>query len=283
MKSVVITGSSSGIGRACALALDRKGFRVFAGVRKTADGDALREAASESLTPVHIDVTDSASIHAMAEQVADEVGDAGLYGLVNNAGTTLPCPVAYLPLDVFRHQLEVNLVGPLAVTAALLPLLQRGRGRVVNVTSAAGKAGVPLMAPYVAAKYGLEGLSDVMRLEFRALGIDVAVIEPGFVGSAMGGKLLRDTETAISALPDEGKARYGPALAKIAETVSHHAATGSPPDVIADAVLDALTSPKPRTRYPAGKGAKRILFMRRILPDRRFDRLILRAGGLEGF
>ena len=157
MKSVVITGSSSGIGRACALMLDRNGFRVFAGVRREADGEALRAVASESLTPVHIDVTDAASIQAMADQIKGEVGDEGLHGLVNNAGTTLPCPIEYLPLAGFRHQLEVNLVGPLAVTQALLPILHQGQGRVVNVTSAAGRAGVPLMAPYVSAKHGLEG------------------------------------------------------------------------------------------------------------------------------
>jgi NAD(P)-dependent dehydrogenase (short-subunit alcohol dehydrogenase family) len=283
MKSVVITGSSSGIGRACALMLDRKGFRVFAGIRKDADGDALRSAASQSLTPVNIDVTDAASIQAMADQVNAEVGEAGLHGLVNNAGTTLPCPIEYLPLDGFRRQLEVNLIGPLAVTQALLPLLAQAKGRVVNVTSGAGKAGVPLMAPYVSAKHGLEGLSDVMRLEFRQLGIQVAVIEPGFVGTAMGGKLQRDTEDGIGSLPDAGRRRYGPALAKLAEEISQHAATGSPPEVIAKAVLHALTSKTPHTRYPSGAGAKRMLFMRRILPDRQFDRIILRAGGLDGF
>jgi NAD(P)-dependent dehydrogenase (short-subunit alcohol dehydrogenase family) len=272
MKSVVITGSSTGIGRACALMLDRK----------DADGDALRSAASESLTPVRVDVTDAASIQAMAEHVTAEVGGAGLHGLVNNAGTTLPCPIEYLPIEDFRRQLEVNLVGPLAVTQALLPLLRHGQGRVVNVTSGAGKAGVPLMAPYVSAKHGLEGLSDVMRLEFRQLGIQVAVIEPGFVGSQMGGKLKRDTEATVSSLPDEGRRRYGPALEKVAEEIGQQAATGSPPEVIAESVLHALTSKKPRTRYPSGAGAKRLLFMRRILPDRQFDRIILRAAGLDG-
>jgi NAD(P)-dependent dehydrogenase (short-subunit alcohol dehydrogenase family) len=282
MKSVVITGSSTGIGRACALTLDRNGFRVFAGVRRAADGDALRAAASASLTPVHIDVTDAASIQAVAAEVQAEVGQAGLYGLVNNAGTTLPCPIEYLPLDGFRHQLEVNLVGPLAVTQALLPLLLRGRGRIVNVTSAAGKAGVPLMAAYVAAKHGLEGLSDVLRLELGPLGVQVAVIEPGFVSTAMRGKLEHDTAETIRALPDQGRRRYGGQLTAVAESISKHAARGSDPDVVAADVLHALTSAKPRTRYPSGAGAKRMLFMRRILPDRRFDRIVLRAGGLAG-
>ncbi len=283
MKSVVITGSSTGIGRACALMLDRNGFRVFAGVRKEADGEALRSVSSESLTPVYIDVTDAGSIQAMAEEVGSAVGDAGLHGLVNNAGTTLPCPIEFLPLDGFRRQLEVNLVGPLAVTQALLPMLRQGHGRVVNVTSAAGRAGVPLMAPYVSAKHALEGISDVMRLEFRQLGIHVAIIEPGFVGTEMGGKLQRDTEGAVGALPDEGRRRYGPALGKLAERIGHHAATGSPPAVIAKDVLHALTSKRPRTRYPSGAGAKPMLFMRRVLPDRQFDRIILRTGGLDGF
>ncbi len=282
MKSVVITGSSTGIGRACALMLARNGFRVFAGVRGKADGNALRSVASQSLTPVHVDVTDAPSIQAMAEKVTSEVGDAGLYGLVNNAGTTLPCPIEYLPLDGFRRQLEVNLVGPLAVTQALLPMLLRGRGRIVNVTSAAGKAGVPLMAAYVAAKHGLEGLSDVLRLELGPLGVQVAIIEPGFVSTAMRGKLEHDTEETVRALPDEGRRRYGGQLTAVAESISKHAAQGSDPDVVAADVLHALTSARPRTRYPSGAGAKRMLFMRRILPDRRFDRIILRAGGLDG-
>ena len=283
MKSVVITGSSTGIGRACALMLDRNGFRVFAGVRKEADGDALRAAASESLTPVHIDVTDPVSIRAMADEVTARVGADGLQGLVNNAGTTLPYPIESFPLDGFRHQLEVNLVGPLAVTQAVLPLLRKGRGRVVNVTSGAGKVAVPLMAPYVAAKHGLEGLSDVMRLEFRQLGVRVAVIEPGLVSSAMGGKLQRDTEGVLSSLTEEGRRHYGPALENMAEEVSRSAAAGSPPDVVAESVLRALTSKRPRTRYPSGVGAKRLLLMRRILPDRLFDRVILRVAGLDGF
>lgn len=212
MKTIVITGASTGIGRASALALDRNGFRVFAGVRKDTDGEALRAAASERLTPLFLDVTDESSIGAAAKLVADEVGragEAGLAGLVNNAGTTLPCPVEYLTLDAFRRQLEVNLVGPLAVTKAFLPLLVRGAGRIVNVTSGAGKAGVPLMAPYVAAKHGLEGLSDVMRLELGQLGVGVSVIEPGFVATDMRDKLERDTDEVIRALPEQGRSRYG--------------------------------------------------------------------------
>jgi NAD(P)-dependent dehydrogenase (short-subunit alcohol dehydrogenase family) len=167
-----------------------------------------------------------------------------------------------------------------AVTKALLPLLQAGRGRVVNVTSVGGKAAIPMMAPYVAAKHGLEGLSDVLRLEFRRLGVYVSVIEPGFIATSMGGKLQRDTVDEIAALPEDGRRRYGLQMESIAESISEHAASGSRPEVVADAVLHALTSDKPRTRYPTGEGAKRILLLRRILPDRRFDKVILKAAGL---
>lgn len=282
MRSVVITGASTGIGRACALTLDSRGFRVFAGVRRDEDGRDLRQAASTRLIPIHIDVTDAASVSAMAEQVADKVGDAGLNGLVNNAGTTLPCPVEFLSLDAFRRQLEVNLTGPLAVTQALLPLLRRAHGRVANVSSLGGRFGTPLMAPYAAAKFGLEGLSDVLRLELGLLGVHVSVIEPGYVSTAMRGKLERDTEATIRSLPEEGRARYQRQLTALASMISEHAAHGSPPEVVARAVHHAMTSSRPRTRYPVGKGAKRLLFLRRVLTDRGFDRLLLRMTGLAG-
>lgn len=284
MRAVVITGASSGIGRACALTLDGMGFRVFAGVRKDPDARALREAGSGRLTPVRIDVTDAQSISAMTEEVTEEVraaGADGLAGLVNNAGTTLPCPVEHLPLSGFRHQLEVNLTGPLALTQSLLPLLLRGRGRVVNVSSGAGRLAVPLMAPYVAAKHGLEGLSDVLRLELGPLGMHVAVIEPGYVSTAMRGKLERDTEDTIRSLPAEGRARYERQLRALAATISRHAAHGSPPDVVARAVAHALTSRRPRTRYPVGAGARRLLLLRRLLSDRVYDRMITRVAGLN--
>jgi len=282
MRAVVITGASTGIGRACALTLDGRGFRVFAGVRKEEDGHELaRAAASGRLTPVQLDVTDTASICAATEQVAAAVGDAGLSGLVNNAGTTLPGPIEFLPLSGFRHQLEVNLTGPLAITQSMLPLLRIARGRVVNVTSLGGRFGTPLMAPYAAAKHGLEGLSDVMRLEFGRLDVHVSIIEPGYVSTAMRGKLERDTAETIRALPDEARSSYAKPLATMAATISRHAANGSPPEVVANAVHHALTSRTPRTRYPVGKGARRLLLIRRVLTDRGFDRLILHMTGMN--
>jgi NAD(P)-dependent dehydrogenase (short-subunit alcohol dehydrogenase family) len=281
MRAVVITGASTGIGRACALILDDLGFHVFAGVRRDEDGDALRCAASGRLVPVHLDVTDGASIAGARDLVAEQVGTAGLAGLVNNAGTTLPCPVEYLPLERFRQQLEVNLTGHLAVIQAFLPLLRRGRGRIVNVSSVGGKVGGPLMAPYSVAKHGLEGLSDTLRFELGWSGMHVAVIEPGLIATTMGGKLQRDTEATLRSLPQDGRSRYGNSLKAIAATISREAANGSPPEVVARAVAHALTSRKPRTRYPVGVGARRLLLLRRVLPDRLMDRLFLRAIGVK--
>jgi NAD(P)-dependent dehydrogenase (short-subunit alcohol dehydrogenase family) len=281
MRAVVITGASTGIGRACALTLDDLGFHVFAGVRREEDGQALRRAASDRLVPVRIDVTDAASIAGARDLVAARVGSAGLAGLVNNAGTSLPCPVEYLPPERFRQQLEVNLTGHLVVIQTLLPLLRAGRGRIVNVSSVGGRIGGPLMASYVAAKHAMEGLSDTLRLELGWLGMHVAVIEPGLISTAMGAKLRHDTEATLRSLPEDGRSRYRGPLRAMALTISREAASGSPPEVVARAVVHALTSPRPRTRYPVGAGARRLLLLRRVLPDRWMDRLFLRAIGVR--
>lgn len=281
MRAVVITGASTGIGRACALTLDRKGFHVFAGVRREQDATSLRSAATDRLTPVHLDVTDEQSIMDASHAVADAVGETGLAGLVNNAGTTLPCPVEYLDLADFRHQIEVNLTGHLAMTKVFLPMLRSARGRIVNVSSVSGKIGGPMMAPYSAAKHGIEGLSDSLRLELAGSGIRVSIIEPGLISTAMKDKLERDTEATLRSLPDEGRSRYGAALRTLASTISREAAHGSAPDAVAEAVVHALTSPRPRIRYPAGARAKRLLLLRRILPDAWMDRVLLHAVGLK--
>jgi NAD(P)-dependent dehydrogenase (short-subunit alcohol dehydrogenase family) len=258
------------------------GVEVFAGVRRSADGDALESAGSGRITPVIIDVTDETSILKARDLVAERVGSSGLAGLVNNAGTTVPCPVEYLPLDVFRSQLEVNLTGHLAVIQAFLPLLRSARGRIVNVSSVGGRVGAPLMAGYAAAKHGIEGLSDCLRHELRPSGIDVSVVEPGFVSTAMRGKLEHDTEAQLQRLPEQGRDQYGRQLSAMATKISKDAAHGSPPEVIARAVVHALTSRHPRVRYPAGAGARRLLTLHRLLPDRWMDRIIDRATGYGG-
>jgi NAD(P)-dependent dehydrogenase (short-subunit alcohol dehydrogenase family) len=178
--AVVVTGASSGIGEACARRLAGLGFQVFAGVRKAEDGDRL---ASEipGVTPLRIDVVDAESIAAAARTVEETAAGRGLAGLVNNAGVAVPAPIEHQPIDDFRRQIEVNLIGQVAVTQAFLPQLRAARGRIVNVSSIGGKVAVPLLGAYAASKFGLEGFSDTLRRELRPWGIEVSVIEPGTI------------------------------------------------------------------------------------------------------
>src|SRR3954471_14417569 len=169
--AVVITGASTGIGATCAAHLSSLGFRVFAGVRKPEDAERAREAGHEPLT---IDVTDPESIRSAVEQV----GDAPLSGLVNNAGIAVAGPLEFIPIDEFRRQLDVNVVGQVAVTQAFLPALRRSRGRVVFVGSIAGRSALPFLGAYAASKFAVEAVTDALRVELRPWGIDVAVVEP---------------------------------------------------------------------------------------------------------
>ena len=191
-RCVLVTGASSGIGEATALRLARAGWRVLAGVRASADAERLRAAAGERLEPVTIDVTEPATIAAAAEGLGDEP----LHGLVNNAGTALAMPLEFLPLDQFRRQLEVNLVGQVAVTQAVLPNLRSARGRIVNVGSIAGRSSLPFLGAYAASKHGLEAVTDALRVELRPFGITVTIVEPGTIATPIwrkGGELFAAT------------------------------------------------------------------------------------------
>ncbi|PYR57414.1 MAG: short-chain dehydrogenase/reductase, partial [Acidobacteria bacterium] len=166
-RRVLITGSSTGIGEACARRLDAAGWRVFAGVRREEDGQRLRAGMSSRLTPVLLEVTDAASMARAARTIGVEGADAGLDGLVNNAGIAVAGPLEYLPIADFRRQLEVNVVGPLAVTQALLPAIRARRGRIVLMGSIAGRMTVPFLGPYSASKFALEAMADALRVELQ--------------------------------------------------------------------------------------------------------------------
>src|SRR5919109_1586684 len=179
--AVVVTGASTGIGRATALYLDRKGYRVFAGVRKQADAKSLSDAGSDRLTPITIDVTKQRSITAARQQVERAVGDGGMAGLVNNAGVGGRGPIETMPLEDFRDVLEVNLVGQLAVTQAFLPLIRKAKGTVVFVASIGGRVASPFMSPYNTSKFGVEALGESLRHEVKPWDIDVVIVEPGSI------------------------------------------------------------------------------------------------------
>src|SRR5918912_1873648 len=210
MGSIVITGASTGIGRACALRLSSKGHRVFAGVHKDSDGESLARDARGELVPIIVDVTDAGSIDAAARVVDDAVGGSGLQGLVNNAGIAVSGPLEFLPVEDLRRQMEVNVIGQIAVTQAFLPLVRRGRGRVVNMGSVAGRApSAPLIGPYAASKMAMEALTDSLRLELARWDIFVSIVEPGSIATPIWDKSGPDFDHLMDAMPDEGKERYG--------------------------------------------------------------------------
>lgn len=250
--SVFITGSSTGIGAACALDLDERGFRVFAGVRSEADGERLRQRASARFSPVLIDVTDTASIRCAARTVSAAIGETGLAGLVNNAGIFISGPLEFLPLDEFRRQLEVNVIGHLAVTQAFLPLLRTATGRIVNVGSISGKIASPYLGAYAASKFALEALTDVLRLELREWGIFVSIVQPDTVATPIWDKMRASTEELSQNFPPEARQLYKKHLARIRKVTRKMGKTGMPAEQVARAVRHALCARRPKTRYPIG-------------------------------
>ncbi len=277
--SVVVTGASTGIGEACAIRLDRQGFRVFAGVRREVDGGALKQKASDQLTPIILDVTDDASIKSAVDTVAATLGEAGLSGLINNAGIAVSGPLEFLPIEELRKQFEVNVIGQIAVTQAFLPLLRKSHGRIINMGSIAGKSALPFTGPYCASKFALEALTDSLRMELLPWNIPVSIIEPAYVTTPIWQKSLRAGERVAAMLPPQAHELYGHAIASMDNIVSNIRKTALksdvPADVVALAVEHALTAKRPRTRYLVGTAAVlRVLLA--ILPDRTRDRLITR-------
>jgi NAD(P)-dependent dehydrogenase (short-subunit alcohol dehydrogenase family) len=274
--AVLITGASTGIGEACALRLDRGGFRVFAGVRKEADGQALRAKASAALTPVIIDVTDQASIDAAAAEVTRAAVATGLAGLVNNAGISVAGPIEVVPIDDLRRQLEVNVIGQVAVTQAFMPLIRAGRGRVVFIGSIGGRMSTPFLGPYSASKFALEAITDAMRVELRPWRIHVAIVEPGSIKTPFWDKGLSDAGVMERKLTPEGHALYDDAIAAVKNVAAEFHNRGIPPDAVAKAIEHALASPRPKTRYLVGTDARLQAALATWVPDRIMDGLIAR-------
>ena len=280
-RSVVITGASTGIGEACALALDRLGHRVFAGVRSEDDGRRLAEAASPRLVPLRIDVTDAESIAAAAAVVEAAAGEAGLAGLVNNAGIVVAGPLELLPIDDLRRQLEVNVIGPIAVTQAFLPLLRSGRGRIVNVGSISGRVAAPFMGPYAASKHALEALTDSLRVELRGSGILVSIVEPGNVQTPIWQKSRAAADQLAEQVSSEGNRLYSADLAAVREATGRMARTAMPVETVVRAVLHALSARRPKTRYPVGLQARLATVALKFVPDRIRDWIVRRELGLS--
>lgn len=278
---VLITGASTGIGRACALRLDRGGFRVFAGVRNPEDGARLKQMASPTLMPVRIDVTDMASIVAAARTVEAATCGEGLAGLVNNAGVVLSGPLEYLAIENLRRQFEVNVVGPIAVTQAFLPMLRTGRGRVVNMGSSGGRMALPFVGPYTASKFALEALTDSLRIELRPWNIPVIIIEPGSVATPIWEKSRQSPDRSGVARPAGLRDLYGATVQSFSTAMQQVGKAGLSSDIVAATVERALTARRPKTRYLVGSDAWLQAALGKFVPDRLRDAILVRKYGIR--
>lgn len=251
---------------------------MFAGVRKEQDGDALQEAAANGrLVPVIIDVTDADGIARARDAVRKIIGPrAGIRGLVNNAGIGVGGPVEFVTVDEWRRQLEVNVIGQVAVTQAFLPELRDGKGRIVNIGSIGGRLANPFLAPYCASKFAMEAITDSLRLELRKWSMWVAIIEPGSIDTPIWEKAESQYAEALAALGPEGRELYGRDVEAFTKAFLKLGARGLPPAAVADAALHALTARKPKPRYVIGREAKAQLALRRVLPTRAMDALTSR-------
>ncbi len=276
----VVTGASSGIGQACAMALDARGGRVFAGVRREADAQRIGSQASARLTPLLLDVTDPDAIAAAARRVEEAVGETGVAGLVNNAGIAVAGPLEVVPLAELRKQLEVNVIGPIAMIQAFLPLLRKARGRIVNMSSVSGRFVVPYLGPYAASKFALEALSDSLRTELRAWGIRVALIEPASIATPIWEKSLAAGDELEAAAHPEQAALYRADLDALRNAIQRAAETAMPVERVVRAVLHALTARRPRIRYPVGLRTNIAIRIFSWFPDRLRDWNIRRRLGL---
>jgi len=279
-RSVLITGASTGIGRATALRLDAAGWRVFAGVRKGEDADSLREAGSERLEPLMLDVLEPEQIAAAAERIGATVGASGLDGLVNNAGIAVPGPLETLPIEDFKRQIDVNLSAHVAVTQAMLPAIRLARGRIVFITSIGGLMAFPMFGAYHAAKFGLEAVGDVFRQELRPWGIRVVVVEPGSIATPIWERGQAEVD-AIAERAREGHGElYGEAIEAYREVARKTGERGIPPEKVAERIGDALNARRPRTRYLVGADARGQALAKKLLPTRLLDWIVTRATGM---
>jgi NAD(P)-dependent dehydrogenase (short-subunit alcohol dehydrogenase family) len=274
--AVVVTGASTGIGRATALLLDAEGYRVFAGVRKEADARELGKDGSDRLTPVTIDVTDASQIESARQEVADAVGEGGLVGLVNNAGVGGGGPIEFMPLDELRDTLEVNLIGQVAVSQAFIPLIRRGKGTIVFIASIGGRVASPFMSPYNTSKFAIEALGESLRHELRPWGIDVAVVEPGSIDTEIWSKGNEQLREQLGEMPEDARRLYGRQVTRFGEVLNETASRGIAPEKVAEVIHKAIASDKPRHRYLVGTDAKIGARLKGTLPDRTFSKLAAR-------
>ena len=264
--SVLVTGASSGMGKACAVHLARAGYTVFAGVRKERDAEALNQVGLSRLKPVILDVTNTETISSVRQQVSEIVGDAGLYGLVNNAGVGVTSPIELVPLEELQRQFTVNVVGQVATIQAFLPLIRAAHGRIVNVGSVGGSVTIPFGGPLCASKHALASINDALRMELRPWGIHVALVIPGTIRTEAADKLKADGDAMVKTFSPEGRARYASTYRAFVKTFLTQHEHGADPDLMAQAVYRALSSPRPAYHYPVGPRSRLLPLLGMLLP-----------------
>jgi NAD(P)-dependent dehydrogenase (short-subunit alcohol dehydrogenase family) len=276
----LITGASTGIGRATALRLASSGWTVLAGVRDPAAGESLA-AGDRRIVPLALEVTDQAQIAAAAEQVREQAartGSAGLDALINNAGIAVGGPVELLSDEDLRRQFDVNVFGQLAVTRAMLGALRQARGRIIFTSSIGGRVAMAYTAPYAASKHAIEAFADTLRVELSSSHIQVALIEPGSVATPIWDKGRGEADRLT--IPPELQASYGAVPAALGKALADTAKRGVPPEQVAETIERALAARRMRARYLVGRDAKAMLALKRLLPDHLFDRFVHRALGV---
>lgn len=266
---ILISGASTGIGRAAAVHMARKGHSVWAGVRSEKSFEDVRKMNVQGLRPVYLDVTDEKSISACVSEIKKSSGI--LHGLVNNAGIVVGGPVEAVSMDDWRYQFEVNVFGQIRVLQHTLPLLRESKGRIVNISSIAGKISSPFMGPYCASKFALEGVSDSLRREVRRHGVQVSIVEPGPIDTPIWEKSISKGLERKKKYPPEIQEAYGALIDRFNERVNQAAARSSPVAVVVQAIEHALTARQPRIRYPVGRGIKLATIISRALPDSVLD------------
>ncbi len=251
--SILVTGASSGIGEATVAALVGHGFHVWATVRKRADGERLADRHGGRVSVLRCDITDEGQVAELGRQVT---AAGPLSGLVDNAGTAIPSPLEFLPLAELRRQLEVNLVGQLAVTQAVLPALRSARGRIVVVGSIGDRVATPMLGAYHASKFGLVGLTDSLRAELAPSGVRVVLIEPGVIATGIWSTGRTVGEELLAGLPPAAAGTYRAQIDRTRRDAARAERQGLPPAVVADVITRALTTRRPRPRYVVGRDAQ---------------------------
>jgi NAD(P)-dependent dehydrogenase (short-subunit alcohol dehydrogenase family) len=278
MAGILVTGASSGIGRACVMRLARRDLTVFAGVRSDADGEDLESEAQGRVVAVRLDVTDEAQVREAAERVGSVLGDTPLRAVVNNAGIAVGGPVEYLPLDVWREQFEVNLFGVVAVTQAFAERLRASAGRIVIIGSVSGRVANPMTAPYAASKHAVEALGEALRHELRPWGIRTTVVEPGAVRTPIWEKGRAFADRLERQLPAAALERYAKPIGMVRRGIDFQESNGVEPDRVAATVERSIFGARPRARALVGIDARLFAAVDRVLPDGARDLLMRQLG-----